>query len=67
MSVQVRQNQIKTFLDCSLLNTLPTDGSNLSMLNNWSINAPENLGLGAYDSETTFHRVRIRPVTPPTE
>ncbi len=62
MSVRVRRNRVETFLDGKQLSTYHGDGSNLSYLPLWALPQP-SLGLGAYDSETTFHRVRLRPIS----
>ncbi|QDU76741.1 Serine/threonine-protein kinase PknB [Bremerella volcania] len=60
--VRVRRDQVQAFLDGQLLTTYRGDGSNLTLLELWTL--PEkSLGLGAYDSDTTFHQVRLRPVS----
>jgi len=60
--VRVRRDQVQAFLDGQLLTTYEGDGSNLTLLELWSL--PEkSLGIGAYDSDTTFHEVRLRPVS----
>lgn len=60
--VRVRRNQVQAFLDGQLLTTYTGDGSNLTLLELWIL--PEkSLGLGAYDSDTTFHQVRVRPIS----
>ncbi len=60
--VRVRRDQIQAFLNHQLLTTYQGDGSNLTLLELWTL--PEkSLGLGAYDSDTTFHHVRLRPVS----
>jgi len=61
-AVHVRHDQVQVFLDGQLLTTYQGDGSDLTLLELWSL--PEkSLGLGAYDSDTTFHQVRLRPVS----
>ncbi|WDI40625.1 serine/threonine-protein kinase [Bremerella sp. P1] len=60
--VRVRRDQVQAYLDGQLLATYEGDGSNLTLLELWTL--PEkSLGLGAYDSDTTFHQVRLRPVS----
>ncbi|MFN3150133.1 serine/threonine protein kinase [Bremerella sp.] len=60
--VRVRRDQVQVFLDGQLLAAYEGDGSNLSLLELWTL--PEkSLGLGAYDSDATFHQVRVRPVS----
>ncbi|PQO25244.1 hypothetical protein C5Y96_25410 [Blastopirellula marina] len=60
--IRVRRDQVQAFLDGQLLSTYEGDGSNLTLLELWTL--PEkSLGLGAYDSDTTFHQVRLRPVS----
>ncbi|MBA2115546.1 serine/threonine protein kinase [Bremerella alba] len=60
--VRVRRNQVQAFLDGQLLSTYEGDGSDLTLLDLWRLPA-NSLGLGAYDSDTTFHQVRLRPVS----
>lgn len=62
IGVRVRRNRVEAFLDGNLLATYHGDGSNLSYLPLWSLPQP-SLGFGSYDSETTFHRVRLRPIS----
>lgn len=60
--IRVRRDQVQAFLNGQLLTTYQGDGSNLTLLELWAL--PEkSLGLGAYDSDTTFHQVRLRPVS----
>ncbi|MHC2070432.1 serine/threonine protein kinase [Bremerella sp. T1] len=60
--VHVRRDRVEVYLDDQLLTSHSGDGSDLSLLELWEL--PEkSLGLGAYDSDTTFHQVRIRPIS----
>lgn len=60
--VRVRRHQVQVFLNSKLLTSYEGDGSNLTVLELWTL--PEkSLGLGTYDSDTTFHQVRLRPVS----
>ncbi|MDF1745713.1 MAG: protein kinase [Gimesia sp.] len=60
--LKVRRGTVEVSLDGIPLTTFKSDGSNLSMLDTWSLPSSKSLGVGAYDSSTTFHRIRIRPV-----
>ncbi|MEW4456373.1 serine/threonine-protein kinase [Bremerella sp. JC817] len=61
-AVHVRRDHVDAFFDGEKRTTYHGDGSDLSLLPLWSL--PENtLGLGAYDSDTVFHSVRIRPIS----
>ncbi|MEW4561087.1 serine/threonine-protein kinase [Bremerella sp. JC770] len=60
--VRVRRDQVQAFLDGQLLTTYQGDGSNLTLLELWSL-PKKSLGIGAYDSDTTFHQVRLRPLS----
>lgn len=62
ISLRVRRDRVEAFLDGKLLTTYLGDGSDLSYLGLWALPRP-SLGLGAYDSETTFHSVRLRPIS----
>lgn len=60
--VRVRPDRVEAYLDGRLLTTYEGNGSDLSMLGLWELPRPA-LGLGAYDSQTQFHRVRLRPIS----
>ncbi len=62
MMVQVRRNEVRIYLDDKLLSTVKTDGSDLSMLDLWKLRSDGTLGIGAYDSATTFHSIEVRPI-----
>ncbi|VAX38632.1 Serine/threonine protein kinase PrkC, regulator of stationary phase [hydrothermal vent metagenome] len=59
--VKVRRGRVETFLNGERLNVYESDGSDLSLSANWSLGNIKSLGVGAYNSETTFHRIRIQP------
>ncbi len=61
--IKVRKDRVEGFVDENRVAIYQGDGSDLSVgaVWDWPQNSP--LGLGAYQSETTFHQVRIRPVT----
>jgi len=59
--VRVMADRVEAYLDNELIDTYRGDGNNLSMLYLWAL--PEHaLGLGAYESEVTFHTIRLRPL-----
>lgn len=58
--VEVRQGRVDAYLDKRLLATYRGDGSNLDVPKSWQL--PDSmLGVSAYSSTATFHRIRIRP------
>jgi len=59
--VRVRRGRVDAFLDGKQLTSYEGDGSNLSMLDLWMLPNSQVLGIGAYNSATTFHRIRVRP------
>jgi hypothetical protein len=61
--VRVRKDRVEALLDGKQIVSHRTDGSDLNLLNLWRLPDAKSLGLGAWDSATTFHRVRIRPAT----
>lgn len=60
--VRVRPDRVDAFLDGRPVTTYLGDGSNLSILHIWELPRSDALGIGAYDSTTTFHEIKIRPV-----
>lgn len=60
MRVEVRRDKVRAFLDDKLIAEHATDGADLSTHGIWQIPNPSSLGLGAHDSETTFHSVEVR-------
>jgi putative intracellular protease/amidase len=77
ITVEVRKGQLRGLLDDKEIAKLPTDGRDLSMPDVWSFPGRDQLGLVAWDSDTTFHAVEVRspngeplvtvrtPATPP--
>lgn len=63
MTVEVRTGQVRALLDERVLATYRTDGSDLAVPELWSMPDRHSLGLGAWESETTFHSVDIRTVS----
>ena len=60
--LRVRRDRVEAFLDGRLLSTYRGDGSDLSTLGNWRIPSTRTLGVGAWDSETLFHKIEVTPV-----
>ena len=60
--ISVRRRGVEAYLDGKLLATYEGDGADLSLLDLWQLPDSRVLGIGAYESETTFHRIRVRPV-----
>jgi len=59
--VKVRADHVEAYLDDQLIDTYRGDGTNLNLLELWRLPNSNQLGIGAYNSATTFHRIRIRP------
>lgn len=63
MLLKVRKNGVEGYLDGRPVSKYQGDGSDLSLLPEpWDLGDSSALGLGAFDAETTFHQIRIRPV-----
>lgn len=67
--VQVRKDEVRAYLDDKLLHSHRTDGSDLALLDLWKLPDTKSLGLGAWNSATTFHSIEVRslsgkPATP---
>ncbi len=60
--VQVRRGRVRAFLDGQPLATYEGDGSDLEVLDMWRLPTTRSLGVGAYESATRFHCIRLRPV-----
>ena len=58
--LEVRRDRINAFVDGQPLRSYEGDGRNLDLLLGWALKGRARLGLGAYDSETIFHSVRLR-------
>jgi serine/threonine protein kinase len=59
--VEVRRDGVTAFLNDRELASYRGNGSNLQPLEMWRLPAGTRLGVGAYDSATTFHSIRVRP------
>jgi putative intracellular protease/amidase len=67
MIVEVRREGVKTLLNGEVVAMHRTDGSDLSLPDLWSLPYAETLGIGAWDSETTFHAIEVKPISPRPE
>lgn len=63
ITVEVRKGLLRGLLDGKEIAKLATDGTDLSIHNVWQIPGRNDLGLVAWDSETTFHSIDFRPVS----
>ena len=61
--IKVRRDNVETYLNGKRLNLHESDGADLTLSPNWSLGDTSTLGIGAYRSETIFHRVRVRPAS----
>lgn len=62
VAVRVMSDRTEAWVNGELLTTYYGDGSNLSLIDGWEMNRSDVIGLGAYGSRTTFHRVRVREI-----
>ncbi|MCC7419445.1 MAG: DJ-1/PfpI family protein [Planctomycetaceae bacterium] len=60
--LEVRKDLVRALLDDKVIATHRTDGSDLSLLQEWSLPSRDSLGIGAWESETTFHAIDVRAV-----
>lgn len=58
--VQVRKDRVRAYLNDKLLAEVETDGAGMSLPDVWRMPDQRSLGIGAYDSATTFHSIEIR-------
>lgn len=62
--VEVRATRVRTLLDGRVLHEHQTNGTDLSLVPLWRLPDQQALGLGAWNADTTFHRVEYREVPP---
>jgi putative intracellular protease/amidase len=62
LTVEVRREQIRGLLDGNEIAVHRTTGADLSVPDVWSMPAPRQLGLVAWESDTLFHSVDLRLV-----
>lgn len=58
--LEVRQFEIRAFLDDNQVTIYRGDGSNLRPLDGWQLSAQSRLGVGAFNADITIHHLRIR-------
>lgn len=62
MTVEVRRERIRGFLDDQEIANYQTTGSDLSLSDLWRMPPGSQLAIAAWKADTTFHSVDIRPV-----
>jgi putative intracellular protease/amidase len=60
ITVEVRKNQLRGLLDGNEVAVLKTDGSDISLPDVWKLPVRDQLGLVAWEADTTFHAVEVR-------
>jgi len=60
LTVEVRKDQLRGLLDDREISLVKTTGGDLSLSNLWTMRSPQQLGLLAWESDTTFHTIEIR-------
>ena len=60
MTVEVRAEQVRALLDERVVATYRTNGGDLATPDLWALPDRRSLGIGAWESETTFHAVEVR-------
>lgn len=60
--IEVRRSGVRALLDDRLIMEYQGDGSNLSVPAVWRVSQSTALGLGAYQSDTTFHSAEVRNI-----
>jgi hypothetical protein len=63
--IQVRQRELKAFLEDRLINELATDGSDLSMFYAIRLRDDRLLGLSTYTVPAVFHRIEVEEISGP--
>ena len=60
LTVEVRKGQLRGLLDGNEIAKLATDGNEISMPDVWKFPGRDQLGLVAWQSDTTFHTIDVR-------
>lgn len=60
--VRVLKDRVEAYFDGRLLTEYRGDGLNLSLNRSWGLPTMTGIALFAYDSRTTFHSARLRPL-----
>ncbi len=66
VTLKVRKDRVEALVDGKPLTTYRGNGNDLTLLELWKIPAG-TIGIGAWDSETEFHQVRVRAVSGSTK
>lgn len=59
--IEVRKEEVRVLLDGKLIDSVKGDGNALSIVDEWKLPNP-TLGVGAWESATTFHAIEYRPL-----
>lgn len=59
--LKVRTDSVEGYLDEELVARYRGDGADLSIMDRWNLQNARSLGIGAYEANTTFHSIRVRP------
>ncbi len=62
MRIEVKGNRIRGFLNQNEIASYESDGWDLSVPNVWDLQSKNSIGIGVWNSETTFHSVVFRPL-----
>ena len=60
LTVEVRKDRIRGLLDDREIASHKTTGTDLSLSDLWKMPQPTQLGLGAWEADTTFHAIEVR-------
>lgn len=63
MTIEVRTGEVRVWLDGRIIATHRTDGGDLSIPSLWTMPDRRSLGIGAWDSTTTFHTIEVRTLS----
>ncbi len=60
LALEVRAGRVRGFLDDQQIVSFDGDGNNFDLSNLWALPGGRTIGLGAWESETTFHSFELR-------
>lgn len=60
LTLEVRAGRVRGFLDDQQIVSFDGDGNNFALSDLWTLPGGKSLGLGAWESETTFHTFELR-------
>ncbi len=58
--LEVRREHVRALLDGNVIATHRSTGSDLSLLDVWRLPQATQLGIGAWEADTTFHSIEVR-------